>query len=171
MLPIVRRTWSPRGHTPVLYHAGRHRDKVSSMSAITVSPGRKRLRLFIRFYPVRNVTSHEVVLFVQQLLRHLRGPIILVWDRSNTHRGGETKPWLTRHRRRVLVEYFPAYAPELNPDEHIWTHLKYHRLANHGESDVRVLHRKLLYHAARLKQEQALLWSCIRAAKLPFSRR
>jgi transposase len=28
------------------------------------------------------------------------------------------------------VEWLPAYAPELNPDEQVWNHSKYSQLAN-----------------------------------------
>ena len=44
--PLVRRTWAPKGHTPVLTGFGRHRRKVSTIAAISVAPGRRRVGLY-----------------------------------------------------------------------------------------------------------------------------
>ena len=170
MLPVVRRTWAPVGQTPILYHVGRHREKVSALSAISVSPLRRRLGLYIRFFAKRNVKSRQIVAFLRQLLRHLGGHVIVLWDRGKQHRSRETQHFLHRNRRRISTELFPSYAPDLNPDEHVWALLKHHRLANHGLPTVQALHRKLLYHAARTRRRQNLLWSCIHASELPFRR-
>lgn len=126
--------------------------------------------LYIRFHPDRNIHAPEVVQFLRLLLRHLRGPVIVLWDRGRTHRAKETQRFLARHRRRLEIQWLPAYAPELNPDEHVWTILKYHRLANHGLEGLKPLHRRVLYHARRLSRRQDLLWSCIDASELPFKR-
>jgi putative transposase len=55
--------------------------------------------------------------------QQLGGPIVVVWDNLNTHTSAEmrrlvaARPWLT-------VFYLPAYAPELNPVEGVWAHMK-----------------------------------------------
>jgi len=54
------------------------------------------------------------------LLRHLPGPLIVLLDQSSTHQGGLVAQ-LQRQHRRLRLEYFPAYAPELNPDEGVWS--------------------------------------------------
>lgn len=170
MLPVVRRTWAPAGQTPVLYHVGRHREKVSSLSAITVSPQRRRLGLYIRFFAKRNIKARHVVAFLKQLLRHLGGHVIVLWDRGRQHMAAETKRFLRVHHRKISADHFPAYAPDLNPDEHVWALFKNHRLANHGFPSVHVLHRRLLYHARRTRKHQSLLWSCIHASELPLEK-
>lgn len=170
MFPVVRRTWAPVGCTPILYHVGRHREKVSALSAISVSPLRRKLGLYIRFYAKHNIKARHVVAFLKQILRHLQGYVIVLWDRGKQHRARETQRFLHRNRRRISTELFPAYAPDLNPDEHVWALLKHHRLANHGFPNVGTLHRRLLYHAAQTRRRQNLLWSCIRASELPFNR-
>src|SRR5207247_3548356 len=53
LIPNVRRTWAPRGHTPIIRHRYR-RDKVSAISAVTVSARRRRCGLYIHF-PERRV--------------------------------------------------------------------------------------------------------------------
>lgn len=166
---MVRRTWAPRGRTPILRHLG-HRDKVSALSGISVSPRRRRLGLYIRFFENRNVKAPNIIAFLRQLLRHLGGRIIVIWDRGRPHTAGETKRFLHRSRRRLSTESFPSYAPDLNPDEHVWALLKNHRLANHGFNTLQRLHQHLLYHAGRTGRSQNLLWGCIRASELPMQR-
>jgi hypothetical protein len=111
LIPHVAKTWSPRGCTPVHYHRQGRRDKISVISGISVSPRRQRLGLYYQLY-FDNIGQEEVCMFLRQLLRHLRGPVIVLLDNSSTHYG---KP--LRQHRRLHIEHFPSYAPELNPDE------------------------------------------------------
>jgi putative transposase len=57
-----------------------------------------------------------VVLFLRHLLRHLPGPVIVLLDNANTHKG-EPLEEIRRQHPRLRLENFPAYTPELNPDE------------------------------------------------------
>ena len=113
-MPSVRRTWAPCGQTPRLVHRYQ-RDKISAISAVTVSPTHRRLGFYCHLH-LENITHVEVAVFLRLLLRHLRGPIILLWDGGPIHGGAEVQKVLARHPR-LQVERFPAYAPELNPDE------------------------------------------------------
>lgn len=159
------RTWAPRGKTPRLRIAG-HWKKISAISAISVSPRRKRLALYARFYPDQNIHSPEVVAFLQQLRRHLRGPVVLLWDAGTPHKGELVKTFLQRHPS-LHAHRFPGYAPELNPDEFVWRHLK-RAVANSVPEDLRHLKRLLHPPLQRLRQSQRLLWSCIYASDLPW---
>jgi putative transposase len=117
LIPNVRRTWAPRGKTPVIYHRYR-REKISAISAVTVSPWRQRLGLYVHFHR-SNITQTEVAIFLRDLLRHLHGHVVLVWDGGSIHKGDDVKRVLGRHPR-LHCEPFPSYAPELNPDEWVW---------------------------------------------------
>lgn len=67
-----------------------------------------------------NIGQLEVCVFLRHLLRRLRGPVIALLDNYQTHKGEPLEDLLRRHRR-LTVEYFPSYAPELNPDEGVWS--------------------------------------------------
>src|SRR5262249_29380192 len=77
--PTGRRTWAPKGRTPVLTGFGRHRDKVSTIAAISVAPRRRRLGLYWRTDPRHYIDAAAVVGFLGELLRHLRGKVLVVW--------------------------------------------------------------------------------------------
>lgn len=162
----MRRTWAPKGQTPLFRCAG-HWEKISAISAIIVSPKRRRVALSARFHPDQNIRSPEVVAFLRHLLTHLRGHVVLLWDNGNPHKGALVNEFLRTHPR-LHAHRFPAYAPELNPDEFIWTHLK-GALANSNPRDLRHLTEFLHSPLQRLRQSQRLLWSCIYASDLPWT--
>ena len=162
-MPSVRRTWAPCGKTPLLLHSYA-RDKISAISAVTVSPVRHRLGLYCHFH-FTNLTQLEVAAFLRLLLRQLRGPIILLWDGGPIHRGAALAQLLARHPR-LTVERFPAYAPELNPDEQVWNHFKY-QLANGCPLSVDQLLGDLSRVARRTRRSSRLLRSFVLQSALP----
>jgi transposase len=121
LLPTVVRTWAPRGQTPLLRHRDR-RDRISVISGLSVSPVRQRLGLYYQWHH-HNIRRAEVCAFLRHLLRHLRGPVIVVWDRLGVHRSAAVQT-LCHRNPRLHLESFPAYAPELNPDEGVWRRTK-----------------------------------------------
>jgi len=130
MTPLVCRTWAPRGQTPVFYQRGGSRQKVSCMGALAVPPRRHRLHFYFRLHPNENINTDRALDFLLQLLRQLPGNVLVIWDGARTHRARKVEAFLYRHLR-LYLEYFPPYAPELNPVEHVWGYLKKNPLAHH----------------------------------------
>lgn len=167
LIPLVKRTWGLRGHTPVLPHGFKHHRKVSAIGALTISPQRKHLGSYLHLYPDADICQEAVVAFLRDLLRHIPGPVIVLWDRWAVHRGPIVEAFLQRHPR-VELEWFPPYAPELNPQEYCWTNLKYHRLSNHGHYDVEALDQAVGREFLCIRDDQSLLRSFVRASPLPI---
>lgn len=69
---------------------------------------------YFRLFPGA-IKSPQVVEFLQHLLRHLPGKLLVVWDRAPTHRGGRVREFVARQRGRLTLEYLLAYAPEPQP--------------------------------------------------------
>ena len=132
-----------------------------------VSPRHQRLALYLRV-AARSLNGLDVRTFCQALLRHLRRAVVLVWDRGTIHRRREVQVYLA-HRARVHPYFFPAYAPELNPAEHIWSQAD-SALANGVPQDLEELRGRLRCTVRRLRGSQPLLWACIGASKLPWTR-
>lgn len=161
--PLVRRTWAPKGCTPIQYSWDR-RDRLSAISALTVSPQRRRLGLYFTFHE-HNIRASDVEAFVAEMLRHLPWGLILVLDRWQVHRSAARR-LLGRFSRRLQIEWLPAYAPQLNPDEQVWTQTKYRDLANFLPHDVTDLGRAVRQSLQRTKGRQSLLRSFFQYAKL-----
>jgi transposase len=164
LIPTVRRTWAPKGHTPVLVHRYRH-DRLSVISGLALSPRNRRVALYLACRS-RNLSGLDIRAFLQHLLRHLRGPVVLLWDRGPIHRRREVTAFLRQHVR-LQVHLFPAYAPELNPAEFVWTQADA-ALANGTPDDLATLYQDLRRAIRRLRGSQQLLWSCMHASDLPW---
>ncbi len=161
---MVRRTWSPRGQTPALRHRASNLKKVSAIAALCVSPDRRELRLYFQLRVDANFDSAAVRGFLQQLARHFRNPLLLVWDRAKIHRSLQTQVFLDVLDWQQF--YFPPYAPELNPVEYVWSYLKTKPLANLACPDVDLLAAAGRRHARSLQYKPGLLRSFIRHSPL-----
>jgi transposase len=168
LTPTVRRTLAPRGKTPILKSWDRH-DRISAISAVTVSPKRKRLGLYFRLLPDdTNAHGEDTVAFLEQLRRHIRGPMTIIWDRGNIHdRSKVVRAYLAKHPE-IKTEKFPGYAPETNPDEMVWQHTKHGRLANFTPEDTTELRVTVEEELTRLHGSSELLSAFIRHAKVPI---
>ena len=169
LTPVVRRTLAPRGQTPVLPCWDR-RDRISAISCITLSPVRGHPGLYFELLPVnRSVHGEEVVAFLRQLRRQLRGPFTVVWDKSNIHsKSRVVQAWLAQHSE-VVVEDLPGYAPQLNPDEWVWSWSKYGRLSNLAAWDAQELWDHIVMALIDLKFQPKMLNAFIEEAGLPVA--
>jgi transposase len=147
----------------VIHHRYR-RDKISVISGVSVSPKRQRLGLFYQLY-FQNIGQEEVCEFLRQLLRHLRRPVIALLDNSRTHHGEPLQDLLRRHSR-LRIEHFPSHAPELNPDELVWSQLK-RALGNSVPENTAHLRALITKQKRRLQRSQTHLRSCLHASDLP----
>ena len=156
LIPNVVKTWAPRGCTPVLRHRYR-RDKISAISGVSVSPKRQHLGLYYHLW-FGNIGQEEVCVFLRHLLRHLRGPVIVLLDNSRTHQGEPLNELLRQHPR-LCIEHFPSYAPDLNPDEGVWALAK-RDLANGCPDDLDELTNDLVRAIERTRKSARRLRGC-----------
>jgi transposase len=153
--PVNRRTWAPRGETPVQRAWDRY-DRLSVIGAVALSPTRRRISTPFQIHD-HNVRAGEAVAFVKQLRRYFQRPLVICWDRWSVHRSAAKKLAASR-LRNIDIEWLPAYAPELNPVEPRWSHTKFGKLANFVPDNVRHLKRSVRSelnhqsHSHRLKQ-------------------
>ncbi len=162
LIPSVRKTWSPVGQTPIFHHRYRH-DRISAISGIAVSPKRFHCTLYCQLYE-DNIQGEEVVAFLRHLLCQIPGHLVVLLDNGKTHRGDSVEELLAR-TSRLHLEPFPSYAPELNPDEGVWNHLK-RTLAN-GRPDTQAeLMDVLSEEICNLGASQPLLRGCVQQSGL-----
>lgn len=136
MVPLLRRSWCPRGHPSNLFHRAKAREKVSIAGAIVLSPRRRRVRLLFQILIKAYFNNVQVADLLRSLARQLRGPIIVIWDSGTMHKGDPIREALRQLSPRVTLERLPPYAPMLNPVEHVWAWLKYDRLQNFAPEDA-----------------------------------
>ena len=157
LLPAVVRTYAPVGKTPVL-EEHLTRDHLSAMSAITLDG-----KLYMTEQE-RAFKGEDVVRFLNHLLRQIPGKLlVVVWDGSPIHRGRALKDFLSSGAaRRLQLEQLPGYAPDLNPDEGIWKHLKCVELKNLCCGSLAELKIELRKAKERLRHKRDVILGCIR---------
>lgn len=139
--PSVRRTWAPKGCTPVTDDHVNWKT-LSGMGAIGWRPKEAHTRLFLSLRQ-QSIKQDQIVEFLGSLRRHVRSQIVLLWDRLSIHRGGAVKRYIAHRREWLRAEYFPPYAPELNPVENLWANLDSRELANHAADALHDLARRI----------------------------
>lgn len=163
--PPLRRTWAPRGETPVVAVRGRSWKRKSAIGGLAYRPSRKEPRVFLTLHDDATRTCH-VLRFLSHLRRHLRGRVVVVWDGLNSHRGAAVRDRLAEYGWHA--ERLPAYAPELNPVEGAWSWAKTGDLANRSEQELRILVAAVRRSVRRLRRLPAVLLGFLAKAGLSF---
>lgn len=97
--------------------------------SLSIIGGLVLLRFYFQIH-AGSIKGPQVVEFLQHLQRHVPGKLLILWDGASIHRSALVRDYLVSTDGRVEVERLPAYAPELNPVEYMWGHLKTHEIAN-----------------------------------------
>lgn len=155
MQPTVRRTWAPQGQTPLLVPSAR-RDRWSVLTALTVSPERRRLNLYFEGVD-HNVRTADIVRFIRDLQAALGRPLLVIWDGLPAHRAAQRQ--LAELGNGTVFEYFPPYAPQLNPVEYVWAHAKHVHMAGFCPTDQTELGHRLVDTLLATRSKAALLHS------------
>ena len=155
MAPLVRRTWAPRGQTPVLRQRGKHRERVSVAAALWVSP--HHLGLVFRTLVNDYFNNHRSAAFLEVLMREIPGRMIVIWDGGSMHKGDPIRGAVQRFAPRLELERLPPYAPMLNPVEPIWSWLKYERLSNFAPQDAQQLRKAVVAELTAIGQSPEIL--------------
>jgi hypothetical protein len=166
--PVVRRTYAPRGETPIV-EAWHRRGRISAISAVTVSPVRRRPDLSSRLLPDdTNAHGEDTAALLAQLRGALRGPMTILGDRSKIpERSGVVGAYLAKHPG-LVTEDLPGSAPEANPDEGAWGRTKDHRLPNYAPEDTGELRSCLWSEPSALRGRPESIASFIRHAEIPL---
>ncbi len=111
----------------------------------------------------RSFKSEDVVRFLRHVLRQIPGKSLAIWDGSPIHSGQAVKDFLASGAaHRLKLEQLPGYAPDLNPDEGVWKHLKYVELKNVCCQSLSELRIELRKAKERLRHKKHVILGCIR---------
>jgi transposase len=156
--PPRARTWGQRGHTPVVAVSGKGSGRVSIAGLVAYQPGR-RAHLYYRLAvhrgrkgERRSLSEADYAALLSAAHHQLHAPIIVIWDNLNTHISTVMRRFIDAHHDWLTVVRLPAYAPDLNAAESIWSHLK-HGLGNlaatgidHLTTIVKTRLKRIQYH-------------------------
>nr|WP_205379479.1 transposase [Streptomyces sp. SID7805] len=130
MRPPRARSWGRIGRTPVVRVRGRGSGRVSMAGMVCFRRGdRSRLIYSFRVHRGRKgeptgFTWQDYRDLIVRAHNQLKGPIVLVWDNLRTHLMPQMKDFIAANEDWLTVFHFPSYAPDLNPQEGIWSLVK-----------------------------------------------
>jgi len=110
-------TWAPKGETPLLKATGR-RFSLNMLSAISTS-GKMRFML-----NEGTTTTPVFIEFLKRLLIGEEKPVFLIVDGHPTHKSKKVSDFVSNAEGKLKLFFLPPYAPQLNPDEVVWAHVK-----------------------------------------------
>jgi len=165
--PSIRRTWAPKGKTPVLIHAFNW-SKMSVCAALGYRWDGRRSRLFFQTRE-GNYNAQSLIRFLEDLKKELRGQkAVLVWDGLPAHKSEVMKEYLLQERHWLTVERLPGYAPDLNPVETLWGNIQGQELANRCAEDLTEVEGAVRKGMGRVRKSAKLPFSFLNHAGLSF---
>lgn len=114
---VIGTTWGEKGARPTV------RTTFTRAGVNVISFVSPRGRLWFRCFD-GELNAALFIEFLKALLHDVRGFIFLVIDKHPAHVAAATRRFLAEHRDRLSVHFLPSYAPDMNPDEHVWSYLK-----------------------------------------------
>lgn len=141
------------------YHFNWH--QLSAMAGVTWR------QFYFRLFPGA-VKAPQVIEFLQALRRQLRQPLLVIWDGLPAHRSRAVRDYVDAQDGAIQLERLPAYAPELNPVEYIWSYLKRHEVAHFCPQDFTELTTFARRRLASMQRRSTLVTSFWKQAELPL---
>jgi hypothetical protein len=165
--PPLRRTWAPKGQTPVVVHSFNWK-KLSISAAIAYRWDGKRSRLYFHMQP-GSYDGPALIAFLKDLKTHFRKQyVILIWDGLPAHKSREMQDFLEQQSDWLDVERLPSYSPDLNPVEDLWENIKGNELANQSADHLGAVAQAVDDGMERVKDTRGLLFGFLHHTGLFF---
>jgi transposase len=104
------------------------------------------------------VDSEAIIVWLDWLQQKVPGKLWILWDGAPIHRSERLREYLADGAgQRIHLERFPGYAPELNPAEGIWQHLKHVELRNCCCADLTALRKEITAAIKRMRENMELV--------------
>lgn len=156
--PTRVRTWAPVGQTPWL-------QETFNWKSLSIIGGLALLRFFFQIH-TGSIKGPQVIEFLKALQRHIPGKLLILWDGATIHRCKLVGNYVASTQGRIQVQRLPAYAPELNPVEYMWAHLKTHEIANLVATRACDLSMEATAALRRMRRRPTIITACYTQAEL-----
>ncbi|MFB8778060.1 transposase [Streptomyces broussonetiae] len=166
LIPPKGRTWAPRGARPVVRVAGRRGGRVNIAGVVCFKSGH-RPRMFFKLHVNRGRRGEPKTFawndyrdFIRMVHLQLGTPVVWVWDNLSTHLQQELFDFEAEHKDWLVIFHLPPYAPEINPQEGIWSLLK-RALADFAAADLAHLTRVIKRKLKKIQYRPHLITGCL----------
>jgi len=119
----IRRLWLPRGQKSII-RVERKREAQSFIGFLNLQTGEELL------FPLSWQKQDTIIPVLEELtLKYPNKRICIIWDNARFHKGKKIRKKLSTTLKRIHLINLPPYAPDHNPQEHVWKYGK-EKLAN-----------------------------------------
>jgi len=157
----LQRTWGARGQTPVVATSGQ-RQAVNAISAVNL------LGAFWYNVYTGRLNAAQFILFLKDFLRSRRRPVFLVVDRHPAHIAKVVAQFVQAQQGRLELHFLPGYAPDLNPDEFVWNHLRQRGVSKQPLRRNESLRARVEADLAAIRADPPLVRSFFRAPSVSY---
>ena len=155
------KTWGVRGQTPVVQRPGQ-RQSISAASAVNA----KGAFWFCTYEGALN--AELFIELLQQLMHRRKKPVHLVLDSLPAHKKAIVGQYVASTNGRLTLHFLPGYAPDLNPDELVWSHVKRTGTARRPLQKGEKLRDRIEEQLAKIQQLPRLVRSFFHAPSVAY---
>ena len=161
--PPLGRTYGLKGQTPVVVTSGQ-RQSINVISAVTA-----RGEFWAATYTGK-LNAEAFVAFLQNFMKGRSGKVFLVVDGHPAHKANTVKHYLRTLDGRLALHFLPPYAPDLNPDEFVWSHMKCNGVSKKPLKQNESLRARVEEDISNIKGNRTLVRSFFSAASVVYAR-
>jgi transposase len=161
--PVLGRTYGLRGQTPVVRTSGQ-RQSLNVISAVNA-----RGEFWAVTYTGK-LNAESFVCFLQNFMASQVGRIFLVVDGHPAHKANAVKNYIKSLKGRLELHFLPPYAPDLNPDEFVWSHMKNNGVSKKPLKTNESLQSRVDHDLNRLRENPKLVKSFFQATSVVYAK-
>ena len=161
--PPLGRTYGLKGHTPVVVTSGQ-RQSINVISAVTA-----RGEFWAATYTGK-LNAEAFVAFLQNFMKGRRGKAFLVVDGHPAHKANTVKQYVQSLKGRLELHFLPPYAPDLNPDEFVWSHMQTNGVSKKPLKKNESMRKRVEEDIAHIQANPHLVRSFFSAASVAYAK-
>jgi len=160
--PPLGRTYGLKGSTPVVKTSGQ-RQSINVISAVNA-----RGAFWAATYEGK-LNGESFVLFLQNFMKGRSEKVFLVLDGHPAHTAKMAESYVASLGGRLEFHRLPTYAPDLNPDEFVWSHMKTNGVSKKPLKQNESLRRRVEEDLVRIHDNQPLVRSFFGAKTVAYA--
>lgn len=156
------RSYGLKGQTPVVKTSGQ-RQKINAISAVNAKGA-----FWYKVYSGM-LTALLFIVMLQDLMKGRKRPVMLVVDGLAVHKAKSVAKYVQSTKGRLELPFLPPYAPDLNPDEFAWSHLKQNGASKKPLHKNEALRQRVEQDLAEIKEDRSLVRSFFMAPSVSYA--
>jgi transposase len=158
----LQRTWGEKGHTPEVSTSGQ-RQSINAISAVTL------LGAFWYALYAGKLNKELFITFLKDFMKRRRRAVFLVVDGHPAHRAKLVAQYVQSLKGRLELHFLPGYAPDLNPDEFVWNHMRQRGTSKIPLKRNESLRKRVKKDLAHIKARPGLVRSFFQAPSVVYT--